>query len=807
MDTLVQDIRFALRTLAKAPLFTALCVLCLAIGIGLNANIYSAVYAVFQRPFPYADPDRLVAIEERDTKRGFTNQSMPFEVFQDLQQQATAFDGMAAISFRSINITDKDEPIRLQGELISWNLFPMLGVRPYLGRVFRPDEDAPGAAGAIILGYGVWEKRYGADSSIIGRSLPVNGAPHLVIGVMPKGFMFPEREEAWVPIVPRLDGRARDIHEVSVFARLKPGSDLGTASAQLASVSERLAKQYPEAQGNWRSIAKPIRETFIDGDTKLVIAAMMGAVTFVLLIACANVANLLLARATSRSREIAVRAALGAGRGRIVRQLLTESILLAVIACPLGIGIAYWLLDLIIASIPEGDLPYYFVFEINGPVLLYTVVIAVLTGVVFGLAPAMQAARGNLQTALKDGGRGSGTGGVRQRLRTALAIGEVALSLILLVGAALFVRSFLNLQTKSGGIETANMMTMRVFLPGERYDSATALSERVEDVIRRVEALPGAVSATASNQIPLGGGGSGGQVEIEGKPIANRADAPFVRWTGVTNRWFGTLGVPLVSGRPLDETEARTKSSVAVINESMAKKFWPDTDPLGRRFKLVDDTTKGWFTVVGVSRDYETGPLDNPGPIGPNFVVSYRQLATRNTGLMIRTAGEPSQITSAVRTAIKQSDPTLPVFDVRTMEEVRKLGFWSQRLFGWMFAMFGIVALVLASVGVYGVIAYGVTQRTQEIGVRVALGAQPADVIRLVVRNGAQLAVAGIAIGLVGAFGLTRVISSLLTDVSSTDPLSFIGVTLFLGCVALLASYVPARRATKVDPLTALRAE
>jgi putative ABC transport system permease protein len=805
MDTLMQDVRFALRTLTKAPLFTTLCVLCLSVGIGLNANIYSAVYAVFQRPFPYADPDRLVAIEERNTKRGFDNQTMPFETFQDLQQQTTAFEQIAAISYRSISITDGDEPVRLQGELISWNLFRMLGVRPHLGRAFRPDEDVPGAPGAIILGYGVWVKRYGADSSIIGRTLPVNGAPHTVVGVMPKGFMFPEREEAWVPIVPRLDGHARDNHEAQVFGRLKQDADLETASSQLAAVSARVATLFPEAQGNWKAIVKPIRDTFIDKDTKLVIAAMMGAVTFVLLIACANVANLLLARATSRGREIAVRSALGAGKRRIIRQLLTESILLALIACPLGIGIAYWLLDVIIASIPEGDLPYYFVFEINGPVLLYTVGIALLTGLIFGLAPAFQAARGNLQAALKDGGRGSGTGGARQRLRTALAISEVALSMVLLVGAALFVRSFLNLQTKSGGIETSNVMTLRFFMTGERYDSARALGARVEDVVRRVEALPGVVSATASNQIPLGGGGSGGQLEIEGKPVVNRADAPFVIWTGVTGHWFATLGVPLTAGRALDDAEARTKSTVAVINTTMAKQFWPGGDPLGHRFKLVGDTTNTWLTVVGVYRDYQPSNLDER--IIPNFVVSYPRLPTRNTGLMIRTKGDPAQITSAARKAIRESDPTLPVFDARSMEEVRKLGFWSQRLFGWMFAMFGIVALVLASVGVYGVIAYGVTQRTQEIGVRVALGAQPADVIKLVLRNGAILALTGIAIGLVGAFALTRVIKSLLTDVSSTDPLSFIGVTLFLAAVALLASYVPARRATKVDPLTALRSE
>jgi len=809
MDTLMQDVRFALRTLAKAPMFTALCVLCLSIGIGLNSNIYSAVYAVFQRPFPYADPDRLVAVEEHNIKRGFDNQSMPFETFEDLRAQTTAFDQMAATSFRSVNITDGEEPVRLQGELISWNLFPMLGVKPHIGRVFRPDEDRPGAAPAILLGYGVWEKRYAADSSIIGRVLPVNGEPHTVVGVMPKGFMFPELAEAWVPIAPRLDGHKRDQHEAVVLGRLKPGITVAAATAQLNSVSESIAKQFPEAQGSWRAKAKPIRESMIDGDTKLAIAAMFAAVTFVLLIACANVANLLLARATTRGREIAVRAALGAGRARIVRQLLTESILLALIACPIGIGIAYWLLDIILASIPEGDMPYYFVFEINGPVLLYTVLIALVTGVVFGLAPALQAARGDLQGALKDGGRGAGEGASKQRLRTGLAVAEVALSVVLLVGAALFVRSFMNLQTKNGGIDYANVMTMRVFFPGERYDSTAAIAARVEDVIQRVEALPGVVAATASNQIPLGGGGGGGQLEVEGKPVTNAADAPFVRWNGVTHHWFTALGIPMVAGRAFDETEARTRSGVAVINQTMARRFWPDADPIGRRFRLTrtGDTTAGWLTVIGVSADYKPTSLDEPGPIPAGYVTSYRYMATRNTGLMVRTTGAPAQVTSSVRAAIRASDPTLPVFEVRTMAEVRTLGFWAQRLFGWLFALFGVVALVLATVGVYGVIAYGVSQRTREIGVRVALGAQSADVIRLVVRNGAWLALSGIAIGLLGAFGLTRVIQSLLTDVSSNDPLSFAGVTIFLACVALLASYVPARRATKVDPLTALRAE
>jgi predicted permease len=695
----------------------------------------------------------------------------------------------------------------MRGALISWNLFPMLGVTPYLGRTFRPDEDSKGAANVIVLGYGIWETRFAADSSLVGRSLSINGLPHTVIGVMPKGFMFPELEQAWVPIAPMLEGRPRDWREVSIVGRLKPGTDLGSINTQLTSISKRLAERYPVEHENWRSYATPLREAFIDTETKLVIATMMGAVTFVLLIACANVANLLLARATTRGREVAVRAALGAARGRIVRQMLTESVLLGLIALPIGVGIAYWLLDVIVASIPEGDLPYYYVFKINGPVLLYTIAIAVGTGLIFGLAPALQAARGNLQSALKDGGRGSGLGTGRSRLRTGFAIGQVALSMVLLVGAALFVRSFMNLRSKTGGVESANLLTLRFFMPGARYDSVTAVAARVEDIVQRVEALPGVASAAASNLIPLSGGGAGSQLEVEGKPLGNANDATPVFWTGVTGHWFGALGVPILAGRDFTEQEARDSSGVAVINQTMAQRFWPDANPIGRRFRSTRDSSRAWLTVIGVARDFKDDDLDDNEAMDPSFYLPYRYLWTRNTGLMVRTDRDPAQLTSAIRKAIRASDPTLPVFEVATMDEVRRTGMWAQRLFGWMFAMFGIVALVLASVGVYGVIAYGVSQRTQEIGVRVALGAQPADVLRLVVRNGAVLALSGIAIGLAGAFGLTRVIQSLLVDVNSADPLSFVGVTIFLAAVALFASYVPARRATRVDPLTALRHE
>jgi putative ABC transport system permease protein len=809
MDQLIQDIRFAIRTLTKSPMITTLCVLCLSVGIGLNANIYGAVYMAFQRPLPFSDPDHVVSVELRQAKRGFNSNAMGWQQYKDLREKSASLSEMAGISFRSISLTDGEEPVRLQGELVTWNLFPMLGVAPVVGRQFRQDDDKLGAPDVIMLGHGIWERRFGADSGVVGKVISVNGVPHTVVGVMPRGFMFPEQQEAWVPMAPRVEGRPGDIWDVQVFGRLKPGVAVASATQELTTLSDKLAEVRPKDLGDWRAAATPLRDAFIDPDTRLVIAAMMGAVTFVLLIACANVANLLLARATTRSREIAVRIALGAGRGRIVRQLLTESTLLALMATPIGIGISFWLMDLILASIPDGDMPYYFVFEINGQVLAYTVVVAIITGIVFGLAPALQSVRGDLHSSLKEGGRGSASGGTRQKLRSVFATAQVALSMVLLVGAALFVRSFLNLQTRSFGINSANLLTMRVYFPGLRYDSATALAMRVEDIVQRVEGLPGVVAATASNQIPLSGGGSGGPVEIEGKPQANRADAPGVRWTGVTEHWFTALGIQMVSGRGLTDVEARTKAPVAVINQSMARRFWPDADAVGRRFKMLsgDTATNSWITVIGVSKDYKTQNLDDTDPIGANFITGYRYLATRNTGFMIRVNGDPTQYTTAVRKAIRDADPTLPVFQVASMEKVRADGIWSQRLFGWLFALFGIVALVLASVGVYGVIAYGVSQRTQEIGVRVALGAQPLDVIKLVVRGGAALAFTGVGVGLVGAFAVTRLIQSLLVDVSATDPVSFIGVTLFLTTVALVASYVPARRATKVDPLTALRAE
>jgi putative ABC transport system permease protein len=807
MDTLLQDLRFALRTLRKSPGFTALAVVCLALGIGVNTTIFSVVNAALLRPFPFAEPERLVAVRASHLKSGIDETGPSYQDFRDWQAGTTAFAGMAAFDYRSLTISDGEEPERLAGSAVTWNLFPLLGVAPQLGRGFREEEDRPGAEGVVLLSDEAWRRRFNADPAVVGRSILVNDAPHTVVGVMPPRFKYPENEELWVPLTPLEHASSRAERGYQVIARLAPGATLERANAEVVAAARRLEAQYPRENQGWSAYAQTIRELMVGDNTSLIILTMMGAVSFVLLIACANVANLMLARATARHREIAVRAALGAGRGRIIRQLLTESVIVALAAGVLGIGVAWIGLRLIDAGIPPQDaVPFYINWSVDGATLLYTLAVSAATGVLFGLAPALQASKANLQEALKEGSRGSGAGLRRNRLRSSLVVAEVALSLVLLVGASLFVRSFLNLQRKSGGFDTAPLMTLRFYMPGDRYESPRAKTQRVEDVVRRVEALPGVAAATASNLIALSGGGAGGGVVVEGR-VVERGEEPRIYWTGVTPHFFQAMDVPLVSGRAFTDAEGRDSSAVAVVSESMARKFWPQGGALGQRFRFADDSAAHWITVIGVARDFYYDDLDER-ELMPAAFVPYPYLATRNTGLTIRTTGgDPVAVTAAVRREIRASDPALPVFEAMTMDEVRRVGSWDYRLFGWMFSVFGAIALFLAAIGVYGVIAYGVSQRTHEIGVRVALGARGGDVLRLVVGQGVALAAIGVGIGLLGAAGVTQVVKSILFDVSATDPLSYAGVALFLTAVAVLASYLPARRASRVDPIVALRSE
>jgi putative ABC transport system permease protein len=801
---LLQDVRYAVRTLVKNPGFTAVAILCLALGIGVNTTIFSVVDGVLLQPFPFPEADRLIVLHSRNQRAGATS-GLSWRDLQDWREQNTTLTVLAGFTTRSLTISDgTSEPERFTGAVVNSALFGLLGTAPILGRDFGPDDDRAAAEPVVILSHEVWQRRYNGDQSIIGRAISVNTVPHTVIGVMPQGFMFPETHRLWIPLAPYFEQTDRNIRALQVFARLKPGVTIEQATAELQGVASRLASAYPEQNEGWGAFIRPIANWLVPDDVELVILAMGGAVTLVLMIACANVANLLLARASVRHREISIRTALGAGRLRIIRQLLTEAVCIGLFSLPVGILLAWVGIKLIDLGVPPDAVPYFIHWNLDARSLAYTVVISMGTGLIFGLAPALQSTRSNLQDSLEEGARGA-TGGRRAWLRNGLVVAEISMSLVLLIGASLFVRSFLNLQNAVVGFETAPLMTLRFYLPGTAYEPADAKARRVDDIVRRVEGLPGVQAAFASNFVPLGGGGGGGGVIVEGKTVP-RGEEPGISFVAATPHLRQTLNVALLSGRDMTQSEETTRTPVALVNQAMAKAMWPTEDPLGRRFRLAGERPE-WFTVIGVVADFRHGQGNSTRPVSPAAYVPYSFEPTLNTGLTIRVGDDPARITTSVREQIRQSDPALPVFQAMTMEGLRQRSFWQYRLFGWMFSVFGAVALLLASIGIYGVLSYSVSQRTQEIGVRVALGAERRDVMRLVVGQGAKLAAVGVVLGVLGALGATQGIKTLLYNVTPWDPMSFGGVGLFLTGVALIASYVPARRAMAVDPIIALRNE
>ena len=817
----MQDLRYAVRMLRRKPGFTLIAVMALALGIGANTAIFSVVNAVLLRPLPYQQPERLVMVWQRLT--GATSYpSLPCSPpdYIDYRDQTQTLENVAAFLNDNFTLTTPSGAERVPGSRVSADLFPLLGISPLRGRTFTTAEDKFGADPVAVLSYGTWKSRFGSDPGILGRTLVLDQHPHKVIGVMPKEFDFPTQgllggppPEFWVPIAFPPDqigpeGRG-DNFNISVIARRKPGVSIQQASAEIDHISHRIYESYPPAIQKLFSLngfTTDFHEQVV-GNVKTLLLVLLGAVGFVLLIGCANVANLLLAKAAGRRREVAIRTALGAGRFRVVRQLLTESVLLGVMGGAVGLLIAVWLTQLMIHFSP-GDVPRLAESQLNAGVLAFALAISISTGILFGLAPALQVSKPDLNTDLKEGSRGAAAFR-RSRIRGALVVAEVALSLVLLAGAGLLLRSFVKLLGAPLGFAPDHLLTLSIALPETKYQSKVQVQNFYREVLERAQSLAGVKSAAAATGLPLIG-----QWDIvvtpEGRAETGRKSLTTAFFAGVTPGFHHTLEIPLQKGRLFSEADNERGLPVAIVNEAMARRYWPDQEVLGKRFKWGPvDSKRAWITIVGVVANVKQTSLAadiNPGVYLPIFQMP-QDSPIRGVNLAVRTISDPNVMVSSVRQIVRTLDPEVPMFQVRPMAEVLSESVAPRRFNMLLLAAFAGLALLLASVGIYGVMSYSVSQYTREIGIRMALGARAADVLRLIVRQGMGLVGIGLAIGAAGALALTRVMRSLLFGVSAADPLTFVSVAALLAAVAFAASYIPARRATRVDPMVALRYE
>ena len=802
-----QDLRYGLHTLIKNRAFTIVAVIALALGIGANSAIFSVVNTVLLRPLPYKDPDRLVMVWEDASKQGFPHNTPALANFIDWRNQNQVFEGMAALHRQSYNLTGSGEPERLDGRRVSANLFELLGVQPLKGRWFLPEEDQPGANRVVILSHRLWQRRFASDESIVGKTLTLNGQNFTVVGVMPRQFEFPTREDQlWVPIgfTPEEAG-VRSGHYLEVLARTKPGISREQAQAEMNTIAARLEQQYPESNSGIGTTVISLHEEVV-GNIKPALLILLGAVGFVLLVACANVANLLLARAAVRQKEIALRVALGASRWRLIRQFLTESVLLSAIGGLVGLLLSFVALMVLRSFIPQ-EISQATEIAIDAKVLGFTLLVSILTGVIFGLAPITQASNLNLNETLKEGGRDSHAGSHGNRIRSLLVVTEVAVSLILLIAAGLLINSFIRLRNVDPGFRTDNVLTMGIVLPQLKYPDRARRSAFYTDAIRRVEALPGVKSAAVTNWIPLVFQGDSIGITAEGQPNLPVSERPNAVTRVISPQYFSAMGIHLLQGRLFDERDKENSPAVSIISEAMARRFWPGQDPIGKRFTPGDgDSPDEWIQVIGVVNDVRQFQLQ--AEPRPQMYLTHEQVGVfAPRYLVVKTAVDPLSMASSVRDAVWAVDRDQPVSKISTMEEILADSIVRQRFSMLLLGIFAALALILAAVGIYGVMSYSVAQRTHEIGIRLALGAQTSTVLKLALGYGLKLVVVGTLIGLVVAFGLTRLMSTLLFGISPTDPITFAGISLILISVALLASYIPARRATKVDPIVALRYE
>src|SRR5688572_15066361 len=804
MRTAIQDIKYGVRVLVKSPGFTLVAVLTLAIGIGTNTAIFSVVNGVLLRSLPYPRAERLVLFEGINPDRGISNSHLSVPDYHDWRSQTDVFESITAIVQQGIILTgDEAEAEHIQFAKVTPGFFQTMGVYPFMGRALLT-EDEKARQVVAVLSYGLWQRRFGTNPNIIGSWITLGGTRCIVVGVMPAGFDYPAKTQVWTMLYPNPKERRDNRYVRVIIARLKPTATIAGAQSQIDTISARLQQQYAETNYGW-SVRLWGFQAWTTRDVRTSLLLLLGAVGFVLLIACGNIANLLLARASARRREIAVRTALGAGRWRIIRQLLTESLLLAVTGGAVGLALSFLLIKLLIAVGP-ADVPRLDQVGLDARVLAFTVGMVGLVGLFFGLAPALHASKTDLNDVLKEGGRSGSEGPGRNRVRAVLVVTEIALSLLLLIGAGLLIKSFVLLRDVNPGFDPENVLTMRVALPGARYPKPQQSVTFFRELTQRVSALPGVEAAGAALSLPLGGSNStaGRSFVREGRPLAPE-EALQTDYFVLTPDYFKTMRIPVKSGRSFTDRDTAETPPVVVVNESIARRIFAGEDPIGKRITIWPDE-KFTREIVGVVSDVKISRLDEE--TGYQIYVPHAQDAGWGVmSLAVRTKGKPEALAAPVRGAILSIDKDQPAYDVKTMDDVFSASVAKTRIVMLLFGVFSMFALLLASIGIYGVIAYSVAQRTHEIGIRLALGAQTRVVLRMIITQGMILALIGAGLGLAGAFAATRVMRGLLYGVSATDPLIFIAVSLLLTVVALLACYIPARRATKVDPMIALRYE
>jgi putative ABC transport system permease protein len=808
MVGLWQDLQYGFRVMRKNPGFTAVAVFTLALGIGANTIIFSLLNGILLRPLPFAEPENLVRITQTYPEKGLTTWRLSQANFAHYRDNNKVFSAVAAYGTTGVNLTRVESPERLQASRVTGDFFRVLGVEPAQGRTFRPEEDAPGKNNVCVLSHGLWQRRFGGDPQIIGKSLVLNDAPTEVIGIMPASFKFPAPEtEIWLPL--GLNPQQANPWFLTGIGRLKPGVSPEQAQADTTVILLNMGQQNPQLVSRsdppppgagLKTNIVPLKEAII-GNTEKHLLILQFAVGFVLLIACANVANLLLSRAGLRTREISVRLTIGATPRRVIRQLLTESLLLALLGALLGIALAWWGVSML-SKLPLEGIPRIGEVTVSWPVLIFTLVVAVLTGGIFGLVPALRTYKLGLTEGLNEGTRGS-TGTSSRRMNTALVVVQLALSLVLLIGAGLVLKSFQRLMSVDPGFKSENVMTMVLPPSTKKYPEPAQVIQFYQGLLENVRRLPGVTSASITSTLPFSGEEMSDGYIVEGHEPAGAGDAPQTQFRITSPGYFQTLSIALKRGRDFQDTDRQNAPPVTIIDETLARQYWPDGDALGKRIRLTGDPT--WFTVIGVVSGVKDQNLADE--MEPHMYFAHSQVGQARMYLVARTAGEPTALTPAIRNEIRRLDADVPIHSVRSLTEVVNQTLNSQRLINFLLTAFAALALVLAAIGIYGVMSVYVTSRTREFGIRLALGAQPRDLLYSVLREGLLLAGAGIVVGIIGAFILTRTVSSLLFEVSATDPLVFTGLPLLLIAVASLTCYLPARRAARTNPLSALRHE